>query len=1159
MTSPAYSLIPLPGIRIAALLVAVAVLAGACRTSEEAPPDLRQADEVAFADTSAVSVTVAEGLALTLWAPRPLLGSPVAVSLDDEGNAYAVQTRRRKSSNLDIRQHQDWMTEDLALQSLEDKRTFLRRVLDPSQSAANTWQEDLNGDSLHDWRDLTVESEVVWRIQDTDGDGRADASNVFADGFNEDVTTGVAAGVLAYEDDVYMTVAPDLWRLRDTNGDGMADERTSISHGYGVHLGYAGHDLSGLTLGPDGRIYWSIGDIGVDVEGPDGRRWAYPNEGAVMRANPDGSGFEVFAHGLRNPQELAFDEYGNLFSVDNDGDHAGERERYVHLLEGSDSGWRIHWQYGKYSDAARYNDYKVWMDEKLHLPHFEGQAAYITPAIGLAHDGPAGLVYNPGTALGPQWERTFFASYFRGSPSQSRIGAFRLAPEGASFKVTDDIEVLRGLQAVGMSFGPGGALYVTDWLDGWEKKAEGRIWTLDVLEDEASPLREETRRLLAEGMTERSPDELGRLLDYADQRVRMAAQFELARRDDQATLLAAAEQADDQIARLHGLWGLGQLMRQDGTPAELETLASFLQDQDPEIRAQTAKVLGDVCAARTLTEKEKEEAQTATRLIAQLGDESARARLYAAEALGKLKARSAFDGLVALLDKTGESDPHLRHATTLALARLGDAEALAALASSPSEDVRVGAVVALRQLSAPSVAVFLGDTSERVATEAARAIHDDASIQKALPALAAALKTTTFTGEPFLRRAISANRRLGEAEHAEHLAAFAARPDVPEALRADALGALGVWAEPLALDRVESRHRDLKAKDSTTARAALQPRLADLLAGEPTAVRVAAADAAGRLGDQKAEPMLYDLATSDSVASDVRRAALRALGRLDGPRVTEAVAVALRSEEMDVRQEAQQLMGRLDLPEPTVVAMLETILENGTIGERQAAIDVLGTLQSDNAHQLLGRQLDAMLSGEAERALQLDLLTAAERSTSDSIKAQRAAYDARRDADDPLAAYQELLYGGDPEAGMRVVATHPAAQCIRCHQVNKQGGLVGPDLSRIGVTLSREQLLESLVLPSARLAPGYGTVSVTMENGRSVSGTLMEATDSTLTLTTTDGTQTLATADVAQRTDAPSAMPSMTGLLTKKEIRDVVAFLSTLQGQEFAASQQEGE
>ena len=1162
MTPSVRGLIPLPNALLAAALLLPLT---SCQTSDPEPvadseqteeasdgeQALRRATAADFADTSATSMVVADGLKLDLWAPRPLLGSPVAVTLDDEGTAYAVQTRRRKSSNLDIRRHQDWMTEDLGLTSIEEKRAFLHRELDPERSDSNAWQADLNGDGLRDWRDLTVESEVVWRIRDTDGDGRADASDVFAEGFRGDVT-GVAAGVLAHDGDVYLTVAPDLWRLHDTDGDGVADERESISHGYGVHIGYAGHDLSGLTLGPDGRIYWSIGDIGVDVTAPDGRHWAYPHQGAVMRADPDGSQFEVFAAGLRNPQELAFDDYGNLISVDNDGDHAGERERYVHLVEGSDSGWRIHWQYGKYSKAETHNAYKVWMDEQLHLPHFEGQAAYITPAIGLAYDGPAGLAYNPGTALGPMWNETFFVSYFRGSPAQSRIHAFRLAPAGSSFRVTAEQEVLSGMQAVGMSFGPGGALYIADWLDGWEKKAEGRIWTLDVPPSQASPLRDETRRLLAEGMAERSAEELGRLLPYADQRVRMAAQFELARRGEADVLLAAARQTDGRLARLHGLWGLGQIARQAPTSAVPEALPAFLEADDPEVRAQAAKVLGDVYAALELTE-EGTAAEVGRpevgRLIAQLEDENARARLYAAEALGKLEARSAFDGLVALLEEIGEGDPHLRHAATLALARIGDADALAALTDHPSTDVRVGAVVALRRMRSPDVAAFLDDADERVVTEAARAIHDDESIPDALPALAAALETTPFVNEPLLRRAVNANRRLGGEEQARRLAAFAGRTDAPDELRADALAALGVWAEPLALDRVDGRHRGLEGHDAAVAIAALRPEVEGLLAQTSAPVRAAAAQAAGRLGDGEAEPALFRMATDSGEAPDVRRAALRALGALDSPRVTEAVQLALADAGEDVRREAQRLMGRLDLSKAAVAAMLETILENGSIGERQEALATLGALENEEASVLLSRQLDALLSDAAEDEVRLDLLAAAERSTSEQVRAKLAEYEAARDPDDPLGAYREALYGGDPEAGAGIVYEHASAQCIRCHQVQKQGGLVGPDLSRIGTELSREQLLEALVLPSARLAPGYGATSVRLGSGQTLAGTLMAETDSTLTLSTSRGTDTIRKADVAERTDAPSAMPSMQGLLTKREIRDVVAFLATLDGQ----------
>ena len=180
-----------------------------------------------------------------------------------------------------------------------------------------------------------------------------------------------------------------------------------------------------------------------------------------MRINPDGTDFEVFAHGLRNPQEIAFDKYGNLISVDNDGDHQGERERYVHILEGSDTGWRIHWQFGKYNDPQ--NSYKIWMDEKLYLPQFPGRPAYALPPLGLSPNGPAGLAYNPGTALNEEWEDYFFASYFTGSIANSKIEAFKLSPKGASFQLKDEQFVMNGIQSTGVNFGPDGSLYMADW------------------------------------------------------------------------------------------------------------------------------------------------------------------------------------------------------------------------------------------------------------------------------------------------------------------------------------------------------------------------------------------------------------------------------------------------------------------------------------------------------------------------------------------------------------------------------------------------------------------------------------------------------------------------------------------------------------------------
>ncbi|MCB0838730.1 MAG: PQQ-dependent sugar dehydrogenase, partial [Bacteroidetes bacterium] len=583
-----------------------------------------------FEEEKEVSAQLKEGFTMSLWAPGPLLSNAVALSFDNDGVAYIAETSRRKTSDIDIREHRDWMTEDIGLQSLEDTRAFHLAKLDPSLSEQNQWQPDFNGDSIHDWKDLMVQSEYIRRVWDSDGDGRADASAIFAEGFN-DMITGIAAGIMHYDDDVYLTVAPDLWKLTDTDHDGDADERVSLSHGYGIHIAYAGHDMSGLVMGPDGRVYWSIGDIGVNVVDANGKRWAFPNQGAVMRINPDGTEFEVFAHGLRNPQEIAFDAYGNLISVDNDGDHPGEHERFVHILEGSDTGWRTHWQFGKYDQPNE--EYKIWMDEKLSVPHFPGQAAYITPAIALAPDGPAGLAYNPGTALGSQYDNYFFASYFTGSAARSRVQAFKLTPSGASFALANTEDIVRGIVPTGVNFGPDGALYVNDWKDGYDLKPEGRIWKVDLRLSDMQDLRVQTQAILKEGMKKRTDKELREFLGHRDMRVRMDAQFELVKRNKQEVLIAEAKEGKNQFSRLHAIWGTGQLARKDN--AILKALEPLLNDRNDWIRAQTAKVIGDATYSPARDQ-----------LIKQLEDEFGHSAYYAAEALGKIGDKAAFQPLV---------------------------------------------------------------------------------------------------------------------------------------------------------------------------------------------------------------------------------------------------------------------------------------------------------------------------------------------------------------------------------------------------------------------------------------------------------------------------------------------------------------------------------
>ena len=107
--------------------------------------------------------------------------------------------------------------------------------------------------------------------------------------------------------------------------------------------------------------------------------------------------------------------------------------------------------------------------------------------------------------------------------------------------------------------------------------------------------------------------------------------------------------------------------------------------------------------------------------------------------------------------------------------------------------------------------------------------------------------------------------------------------------------------------------------------------------------------------------------------------------------------------------------------------------------------------------------------------------------------------------------------------------------------------MVGPKLAQIGTRLSREQLLQSLLEPSARLAPGFGAVTLTLKDGQEVSGILMEETDQQLTLKTSEAEPLhIAVSRIAERRNAPSSMPPMGTLLSKREIRDLVEFLAEL-------------
>jgi quinoprotein glucose dehydrogenase len=201
-----------------------------------------------------------------------------------------------------------------------------------------------------------------------------------------------------------------------------------------------------------------------------------------------------------------------------------------------------------------------------------------------------------------------------------------------------------------------------------------------------------------------------------------------------------------------------------------------------------------------------------------------------------------------------------------------------------------------------------------------------------------------------------------------------------------------------------------------------------------------------------------------------------------------------------------------------------------------------------NSQKVFDGLLQQMAAGKLAPEIQLELAEAIDSTRSPQLIARHKAITSKLSPDATAASFKGSLFGGEPDLGRRIFFRHQTAQCIRCHSYDDLGGNAGPRLNGVASRLKREQLLEALINPSARLAPGFGMVTLTLKNGKTVSGVLQGETDNELTVKVGDQPNTVINKDqVAKRTNAASSMPDMKYLLTKREIRDVVSFLATLQ------------
>jgi quinoprotein glucose dehydrogenase len=420
-------------------------------------------------------------------------------------------------------------------------------------------------------------------------------------------------------------------------------------------------------------------------------------------------------------------------------------------------------------------------------------------------------------------------------------------------------------------------------------------------------------------------------------------------------------------------------------------------------------------------------------------------------------------------------------------------------------------------------------------------------------ALAARLERPLRDDLYLTRRAVCANRKLGGEAAMRRIAAWLQRGEGPEVAREEALDILARWGAPLERDPVTGEF----APPHREGEGVLQL-LPEIVAGlkdactSPDSARVT-----------RAWIRLVGASGADACASDlhafldpqggrdgrVRKAALAALAehRFEGHE--EAVRRALVDEDDAVRGEAFARLGAFD--EAEAIAWIEPALESPSRVVQKSAFESLGGLESEHADRLLATWVDRLTAGTASPEVALEILEAAEKRENESVLLALGQYRGTFSEADALAEWRIALEGGDARAGRRVFFEQAEVSCLKCHKLGDEGGSeAGPDLSTVGSRLTREELLEAIVLPNAKIAEGFENWIFQLDDGTLRAGRLLAEDDRTVAVEVKDGDDTVVEeldpkSITARKRDLSSMPENVIEHLSRRELRDVLEFLAS--------------
>ena len=715
------------------------------------------------------------------------------------------------------------------------------------------------------------------------------------------------------------------------------------------------------------------------------------------------------------------------------------------------------------------------------------------------------------------------------------IRAFKMIADGAGFKREGNHILIQGLgaQVLTSAFGPNGRLYFTLWRP---SRGMSQLWTLQAANHTQEMLY--VKQILAKDPNQQSVDKLLELLGHTDRRIRQQAQFALvARGEIKAMRNLAMNRKAELLPRLHSLWGLGQLKHSDP-----DLLAMLCVDDNDEMRAQVARWAGELSF------------DPENRIPAMLRDSSPRVRLMAGIACGKLKSTNALTALEELIVSAENKDPILRHAGIMGLVEVATLRQLEGFVDHPSEAMRIAAVIALRRLGGiKELTKFIKDDSPQVMSDAIRAIYDEAQTQtflnhpKSLSVIAEALNPQH---PPAVNvRAIAANRRLGTIISAKRISTFLANPNISHNLRIQGLYALKSWSKASMLDPIDGRYFPVIAGNMDALKEAIGPEIWALAnVADNNISRQAIAVLQSINPDREKLDQVSDLILDETQRSDLRKKWLRWLRKWDRILFTSVGTKALNSKSRELRAVAAEELSEAGVGGSAVDNYLLATLNNSSdTVELQRAIKMIPRLNSKI--NIIEKLVKELIDGRIAPEIQLEVIEEATAIARDypEIRMQMDNYNNYINKQSVMKRYDVAIKGGNAEKGKDIFFTHAQAQCSKCHALKQIAKQIGPSLEGIAKRHSREFLLQSIVEPQAEITLGYGIVTAKLNDNRIVSGTLLNKDKKRITIKLPNNSlEYLATSEIKSLSKPVGTMPDLKAILNLRQVRDLVAYLATL-------------